>query len=90
MTIPELLAPAGGEKQLRAAVRFGADAVYLALTQFGMRAHAGNFDRDGLCAAVKWCHERGVRVHLTLNIFAYDEEQRAAREAAAPTAAPAP
>ena len=72
--IPELLAPAGGEKQLRAAVRFGADAVYLALTQFGMRAHAGNFDRDGLARAVRWCHERGVSVHLTLNIFAYDED----------------
>ena len=74
MMIPELLAPAGGEKQLRAAVRFGADAVYLALSRFGMRAHAGNFDRDSLRAAVKWCHERGVRVHLTLNIFAYDED----------------
>ena len=74
MTIPELLAPAGGEKQLRAAVRFGADAVYLGLTQFGMRAHAGNFDRDALTRAVRWCHERGVRVHLTLNIFAYDED----------------
>ncbi|MBO4884813.1 MAG: U32 family peptidase [Clostridia bacterium] len=74
MMIPELLAPAGGERQLKAAVRFGADAVYLALTSFGMRAHAGNFDRDGLRAAVKWCHERGVKVHLTLNIFAYDED----------------
>ena len=74
MKIPELLAPAGGENQLRAAVRFGADAVYLGLTQFGMRAHAGNFDRDGLKRAVRWCRERGVRVHLTLNIFAYDED----------------
>ena len=74
MMMPELLAPAGGEKQLKAAVRFGADAVYLALTQFGMRAHAGNFDRDGLRDAVKWCHERGVKIHLTLNIMAYDED----------------
>ncbi len=74
MRIPELLAPAGGEKQLRAAVRFGADAVYLALTQFGMRAHAGNFDREGLRGAVRWCHERGARVFLALNIFAYDED----------------
>ena len=74
MKIPELLAPAGGVKQLRAAVRFGADAVYLALTQFGMRTHAGNFDRDSLARAIKWCHERGVDVHLALNIFAYDED----------------
>jgi len=74
MIVPELLAPAGGEKQLRAAVRFGADAVYLGLPQFGMRAHAGNFERNDLRAAVKWCHERGVKVHLTLNILARDED----------------
>jgi len=74
MMIPELLAPAGGENQLRAAVRFGADAVYLALDQFGMRSHADNFDRDALKAAVGWCHEHGARVYLALNIFAYDED----------------
>lgn len=72
--LPELLAPAGGERQLRAAVRFGADAVYLGANRFGMRAHAGNFDEDMLKRAVAWCHERGVRVFLTLNIFAYDED----------------
>ena len=82
MRLPELLAPAGGEKQLRAAVRFGADAVYLALTRFGMRAHAGNFPEDELEGAVRWCHERGVKVYLTLNIFAYDEDITPMAEAA--------
>ncbi len=74
MRLPELLAPAGGEKQLKAAVRFGADAVYLGANRYGMRAHAGNFDEETLARATKWCHARGVKVYLTLNIFAYDED----------------
>lgn len=74
MRLPELLAPAGGEKQLRAAVRFGADAVYLGANRYGMRAHAGNFDEEALARATAWCHARGVKVYLTLNIFAYDED----------------
>lgn len=74
MKQPELLAPAGGEKQLRAAVRFGANAVYLGAHRFGMRAHAGNFDEETLKRATAWCHERGVKVYLTANIFAYDED----------------
>ncbi|MBR0464350.1 MAG: U32 family peptidase [Clostridia bacterium] len=74
MNTPELLAPAGGLRQLKAAVRFGADAVYLGLERFGMRAHAGNFDRDALLQAVSYAHEHGVKVYLTLNIFPYDED----------------
>ncbi len=74
MRLPELLAPAGGEKQLKAAVRFGADAVYLGANRYGMRAHAGNFDEEALARVTKWCHARGVKVYLTLNIFAYDED----------------
>lgn len=74
MTLPELLAPAGGEKQLKAAVRFGADAVYLGANRYGMRAHAGNFDEEALARATAWCHARGVKVYLTLNVFAYDED----------------
>ena len=69
-----MLAPAGGEKQLKAAVRFGADAVYLGANRYGMRAHAGNFDEEALARATAWCHARGVKVYLTLNIFAYDED----------------
>lgn len=74
MRLPELLAPAGGEKQLKAAVRFGADAIYLGANRYGMRAHAGNFDEEALARATAWCHARGVKVYLTLNIFAYDED----------------
>lgn len=74
MNIPELLAPVGGQSQLIAAVRFGADAVYMGLNQYGMRAHAGNFTPDTLKDAVAYAHAHHVRVYLTLNIFAYDED----------------
>lgn len=64
---PELLAPAGGWSQLRAAVRFGADAVYLACDKFGMRARADNFVLEDMPAVVAYAHEQGVKVHVTLN-----------------------
>ncbi len=65
--VPELLAPAGGWSQLKAAVRFGADAVYLACDKFGMRARADNFPLDDIPAAVSLAHGAGVKVHVTLN-----------------------
>ena len=64
----ELLAPAGGLEQLIAAVNFGADAVYLGLDQFSMRAKAKNFSFDELSQGVKIAHDAGVKVHVTLNI----------------------
>lgn len=67
MKTPELLAPAGGWSQLRAAVRFGADAVYLACDRFGMRARADNFALDDMSGAMAYAHERGVKVHVALN-----------------------
>ncbi len=70
----ELLAPAGGEEQLRAAVRFGADAVYLAGPRWGMRARAQNFSNDELEQAVGFAHEHGVAVHVTLNTLMFDED----------------
>ncbi len=72
--IPELLAPAGAWPQLRAAVRFGADAVYLGGSRFGLRAFAGNFDDAQLPRAVEYCHANGVKVYVTLNAFLYDED----------------
>ena len=63
----ELLAPAGDMERLRMAVAYGADAVYLAGNDFGMRAFAGNFDRKGLEEAVTLCRHNGVRVHVTCN-----------------------
>ncbi len=70
----ELLAPAGGIEQLEAAVRFGADAVYLATERFGMRARAANFALEDIPAAVAWAHERGVKVHVTCNILMHDSD----------------
>ena len=70
----ELLAPAGGMEQLRAAVAFGADAVYLAAERFGMRARAANFALEDLPTAVRFAHESGVRVHVTCNILMHDED----------------
>ena len=70
----ELLAPAGDMERLRMAVAYGADAVYLAGSDFGMRAFAGNFDRKGLREAVELCHSRGVHVHVTCNTMPRCEE----------------
>ena len=70
----EILAPAGGEAQLRAAVLCGADAVYLGLRGFNARAGAENFDESTLPQTVGWCHARGVRVYVTLNTLVTDRE----------------
>jgi len=70
----ELLAPAGDWEKLRMAVAYGADAVYLAGETFGMRSFAGNFSPEELAEAVRWCHDRGVRVHVTCNTMPRNEE----------------
>ena len=70
----ELLAPAGGMEQLRAAVAFGADAVYLAAERFGMRARAAHFRMDEIPAAVAFAHEHGVKVHVTCNILLHPDD----------------
>lgn len=65
---PELLSPAGDPEKLKMSVLYGADAVYLAGTSFGMRSFAGNFSEDEeLESAIKYAHEHGVRVHVTVN-----------------------
>lgn len=71
---PELLAPAGDMERLKMAVLYGADAVYLAGTDFGMRAFAGNFTPEELRAAVVFAHSRGVRVHCTINTMPRNDE----------------
>ena len=70
----EVLAPAGGPEALRAAVFAGADAVYLGGPAFGARAHAKNFTLDELKEAVRFCHGRDVRVHVTVNTLLKDSE----------------
>ena len=71
---PELLCPAGDWERLNMAVRYGADAVYLAGTSFGMRSFAGNFTDEELRRAVTFAHERGVKVHVTVNTMPRSEE----------------
>ena len=70
----ELLAPAGGMEQLRAAVRFGANAVYGGMQSYGLRAFAGNFDAQTLQEAVRYAHAHGVRFYVTLNILPMDSD----------------
>ena len=71
---PELLCPAGDFERLELAVAYGADAVYLAGTTFGMRAFAGNFSPEALPKAVAYAHSRGVRVHVTVNTMPRNDE----------------
>ena len=74
---PELLAPAGDMEKLQMAVLYGADAVYLAGTSFGMRSFAGNFTPEELPKAVRYAHDHGVRVHATVNTMPRNDEVRA-------------
>ena len=72
--IPELLAPAGDLVRLKAAVDFGADAVYLAGEEFGMRTAAANFSRDDLIEGIKYAHSNNVKVHITCNTVPHNAE----------------
>ncbi len=76
----ELLAPAGSMEALRAAVQNGAGAVYLGGPAFNARMGAKNFTPESLREAVRYCHARGVAVHLTLNTLASDRELSRAEE----------
>ena len=69
---PEILAPAGSMEALTAAVRSGADAVYLGAESFSARGNAQNFDRDALRQAVAYCHLAGVAVHLAVNTLLFE------------------
>ena len=82
MTTPEILAPVGGEEQLIAAVRSGADAVYLGGQNFNARRNAANFAETNLSQAVSYCHARGVKVYVTVNTIVLDGEFSALEEEA--------
>ena len=73
-SLPELLAPAGTFEKLPFALRFGADAVYLAGKAFGMRAAAGNFSDEEMRLAIRMAHSFGKKVYLTLNTMPRDSE----------------
>lgn len=87
MAMPEILAPVGGEEQLLAAVRCGADAVYLGGKSFNARRNASNFDGEGLQKAARYCHERGVKLYVTANTLLMDGEYPALEQAAEEIAA---
>ena len=70
----ELLSPAGDMERLKMAVLYGADSVYLAGTDFGMRSFAGNFSAEELPLAVKFAHDHGVKVHVTVNTMPRNNE----------------
>ena len=70
----ELLAPAGDEEALKAAIMAGANAVYMGGSRFGARAFAGNFEDDKLIDAVDYAHQMGVKIYITANTIIKDEE----------------
>ena len=72
--MPEILAPAGSFEAVEAAVRCGADAVYLGAKQFSARASAQNFEPDELVKTIAFCHDRDVKLHLAVNTAVYDRE----------------
>ncbi|MBR5641689.1 MAG: U32 family peptidase [Firmicutes bacterium] len=74
---PEILAPVGGAEQLKAAVRCGCDAVYFGLPDFNARRNADNFAGDGLEDTIRYCHDSGVKVYVTVNTLVKDDELEA-------------
>lgn len=74
LRIPELLAPAGSYEKLVTAIHYGANAVYLGGKEFSLRARAANFDEDGLRQAITYAHGLGVKVYVTVNIFAHNRD----------------
>ena len=70
----EVLSPAGDAERLQAALLYGADAVYLAGTQFGMRAASQNFDKDALATAIQQVHAAGKQVYITCNVLPRNSE----------------
>ncbi len=79
---PEVLAPVGSPESLAAAVRSGADAVYIGAKQFSARRNADNFDDNDIRDTVRYCHIRGVKVYLALNIMIKQSELQAAFDVA--------
>src|SRR5690554_4163541 len=70
----EILAPAGNMENLKMAITYGADAVYIGGKQFGLRAFANNFTIEQMNEAVTYAHQKGKRVYVTLNIFPRNED----------------
>lgn len=71
---PELLAPAGDFEKLKYALAYGADAVYVGGSAYGLRAYAGNFEPEELERAIKYTHQAGRKIYVAVNIFAHEED----------------
>ena len=71
---PELLAPAGNMEKLKMAILYGADAVYLGGEKYGLRAQGGNFSQQEMAEAVRFAHERGKKIYVTVNVYPHNEE----------------
>ena len=82
MDLPELLSPAGGMDQLKAAVENGADAVYMGGRLFNARQNAVNFDDDEMRRAIEYAHVRGVNIYITMNTLVSESEMQQALDAA--------
>ena len=80
MRKPEILAPAGNLEKLKIAIDFGADAVYLGGGKLNLRAFAGNFTKEEIAEAVKYCHDRKRKVYVTVNVFARNFDLNGAGE----------
>ena len=77
---PELLLPAGSLENLKVAIRFGADAVYIGGEAFGLRAKAKNFSSEEMKEGIAYAHENGAKVYVTANIFAHNEDLQGVRD----------
>ena len=80
MRIPELLVPASSLEVLQVAVIFGADAVYIGGEAFGLRAKAKNFSKADMVEGIRFAHEHGVKVYVTANILAHNQDLEGVRE----------
>ena len=80
MKKPELLVPAGSLDVLKTAVNYGADAVFIGGEAFGLRAKAKNFGHDEMAEGISYAHGHGVKVHVTANILAHNDDLEGARE----------
>lgn len=80
MKLPELLVPASSLEVLKVAVNFGADAVYIGGEAFGLRAKAKNFSKEEMAEGIAFAHAHGVKVYVTANILAHNDDLEGAKE----------
>ncbi len=80
MSAPELLAPAGNFEKLKTAIHYGADAVYMGLSDFSLRAKADNFSIKGLEEAVQFVHQQSKKIYITINIVPHNRDLSAIKD----------